>query len=40
MAMSGKRIRDVERVTDVDKSWLWLRLGDLKREIEGAVMAA
>lgn len=40
MAMSRRRIRDVEGVVDMDKSWLCLRLRDLNTETEGMIIVA
>ena len=33
-------VRDTEPVSDKEKSWGWLRNGDLKKEIEGMILAA
>ena len=38
--MLGQFVRDTEPVSDKEKSWGWLRNGDLKRETEGMVLAA
>ena len=38
--MLGQFVRDTEPVSDKEKSWGWLRNGDLKKETEGMIVAA
>ena len=38
--MQGQFVRDTEPVSDKEKSWGWLRNGDLKKETECMILAA
>ena len=38
--LHGQYLRDIEGKIDKENTWCWLKIGDLKKETEGFIMAA